>query len=124
MALDLSLLNTNQQTAVAWEKGPLLVLAGPGSGKTKVLTTRIVRLLSESPDKRFRILGLTFTTKAADEMRSRIDALISDGRDRVALATFHSFAAAASRKVSHALPSRPNRAGSTASSAFISSRKC
>ncbi|MDX2150534.1 MAG: ATP-dependent helicase [Bryobacteraceae bacterium] len=93
MALDLSLLNTNQQTAVAWEKGPLLVLAGPGSGKTKVLTTRIVRLLSESPDKRFRILGLTFTTKAADEMRSRIDALISDGRDRVALATFHSFAA-------------------------------
>lgn len=93
MALDLSLLNANQQTAVTWEKGPLLVLAGPGSGKTKVLTTRIVRLVSESPDKRFRILGLTFTTKAADEMRSRIDALISDGRDRVALATFHSFAA-------------------------------
>lgn len=93
MALDLTLLNANQQTAVTWEKGPLLVLAGPGSGKTKVLTTRIVRLVSESPDKRFRILGLTFTTKAADEMRSRIDTLISDGRDRVALATFHSFAA-------------------------------
>jgi DNA helicase II / ATP-dependent DNA helicase PcrA len=93
MVLDLSALNANQQTAVTWEKGPLLVLAGPGSGKTKVLTTRIVRLVSESPDKRFRILGLTFTTKAADEMRSRIDALISDGRDRVALATFHSFAA-------------------------------
>ncbi len=93
MPLDLSLLNANQQTAVTWEKGPLLVLAGPGSGKTKVLTTRIVRLVSESPDKRFRILGLTFTTKAADEMRSRIDTLISDGRDRVALATFHSFAA-------------------------------
>ncbi len=93
MALDHSALNANQQAAVAWEKGPLLVLAGPGSGKTKVLTTRIVRLVSESPEKRFRILGLTFTTKAADEMRSRIDTMITDGRDRVQLGTFHSFAA-------------------------------
>jgi DNA helicase-2/ATP-dependent DNA helicase PcrA len=91
--LDLSALNANQQAAVAWDEGPLLVLAGPGSGKTKVLTTRIVRLVSESPAKRFRILGLTFTTKAADEMRSRIDTMITDGRDRVQLGTFHSFAA-------------------------------
>jgi DNA helicase-2/ATP-dependent DNA helicase PcrA len=93
MPLELSALNANQQAAVAWEKGPLLVLAGPGSGKTKVLTTRIARLIDESPEKRFRVLGLTFTTKAADEMRSRIDTMISDGRDRVQLATFHSFAA-------------------------------
>lgn len=93
VALDLSALNANQQAAVVWEEGPLLVLAGPGSGKTKVLTTRIARLIAESPDKRFRVLGLTFTTKAADEMRTRIDGMITDGRDRVQLATFHSFAA-------------------------------
>ncbi len=93
MALDLSALNPNQQAAVVWDQGPLLVLAGPGSGKTKVLTTRIARLIAGSPEKRFRVLGLTFTTKAADEMRSRIDSMITDGRDRVQLATFHSFAA-------------------------------
>lgn len=93
MDLDLSALNPNQQAAVAWSRGPLLVLAGPGSGKTRVLTTRVARLVAESPDKRFRILGLTFTTKAADEMRSRIDRIISAGRERVQLATFHSFAA-------------------------------
>lgn len=93
MALDLSTLNPNQRTAVLWDEGPLLVLAGPGSGKTKVLTTRIAHLIDQSPDKRFRVLGLTFTTKAADEMRSRIDVMITAGRDRVQLATFHSFAA-------------------------------
>lgn len=93
MPVDLAKLNPNQQAAVTWNEGPLLVLAGPGSGKTKVLTERIARLIAESPDKRFRVLGLTFTTKAADEMRSRIDAMIVEGRERVQLATFHSFAA-------------------------------
>lgn len=86
-------LNPNQQKAINWEGSPLLVLAGPGSGKTRVLTMRIARLISESPGQRFRVLGLTFTTKAADEMRTRIDQMISDGRERVHLATFHSFAA-------------------------------
>jgi DNA helicase-2/ATP-dependent DNA helicase PcrA len=93
VALDLSGLNPNQKTAVLWNDGPLLVLAGPGSGKTKVLTTRIARLIDESPEKRFRVLGLTFTTKAADEMRSRVDSMVTAGRERVQLATFHSFAA-------------------------------
>jgi DNA helicase II / ATP-dependent DNA helicase PcrA len=93
MSLDLSTLNLNQQAAVTWEQGPLLVLAGPGSGKTKVLTTRIVRMISDSPEKRFRVLGLTFTTKAADEMRKRIENMLIDGRERLQLATFHSFAA-------------------------------
>jgi len=93
MALDLSGLNPNQHASVVWNGGPLLVLAGPGSGKTRVLTMRISRLIDESPDKRFRILGLTFTTKAADEMRVRIDSMVATGRDRVHLATFHSFAA-------------------------------
>lgn len=93
MALDLSSLNPNQQASVTWNGGPLLVLAGPGSGKTRVLTMRIARLIDESPERRFRVLGLTFTTKAADEMRVRIDSMVSTGRDRVQLSTFHSFAA-------------------------------
>lgn len=86
-------LNESQQQAVDWQEGPLLVLAGPGSGKTRVLTLRIARLIDESPDARFRVLGITFTNKAANEMRQRIDSLLESGRDRVTLTTFHSFAA-------------------------------
>jgi DNA helicase-2/ATP-dependent DNA helicase PcrA len=86
-------LNANQLEAVQWQHGPLLALAGPGSGKTKVLTLRIARLIAESADDRFRVLGVTFTNKAATEMRNRIDGLLSDGRDRATLTTFHSFAA-------------------------------
>lgn len=91
--LDLSALNENQRQAIAWGEGPLLVLAGPGSGKTRVLTYRIARLLNDTPDDRFRILGITFTTKAAAEMRNRLDALVIEGRERALLTTFHSFAA-------------------------------
>jgi DNA helicase-2/ATP-dependent DNA helicase PcrA len=86
-------LNTNQFEAVQWSDGPLLVLAGPGSGKTLVLTLRITRLLKESPDKRFRVLGLTFTNKAAAEMRTRIEQLVPASAERTLLTTFHSFAA-------------------------------
>lgn len=86
-------LNESQLEAVQWQEGPLLVLAGPGSGKTRVLTCRIARLIAESPGSRFRVLGVTFTNKAAAEMRQRIDSLLRDGRDRVTLTTFHSFAA-------------------------------
>jgi len=86
-------LNESQLEAVRWQEGPLLVLAGPGSGKTRVLTCRIARLIAESPGSRFRVLGVTFTNKAAAEMRQRIDSLLRDGRDRVTLTTFHSFAA-------------------------------
>jgi DNA helicase-2/ATP-dependent DNA helicase PcrA len=86
-------LNENQQTAVNWNTGPLLVLAGPGSGKTTVLTQRIIRLIKESPDERFRILALTFTQNAARNMRNRIDEAVSEGRERVYLTTFHSFSA-------------------------------
>jgi superfamily I DNA/RNA helicase len=78
--------------AVEWQDGPVLVVAGPGSGKTRVLTYRIARLIAESSDARFRVLGITFTNKAAAEMRQRIDALVAQGRERVQLTTFHSFA--------------------------------
>jgi DNA helicase II / ATP-dependent DNA helicase PcrA len=86
-------LNDNQRAAVEWNQGPLLVLAGPGSGKTRVLTLRIARLLSESPGKRFRILALTFTNKAAAEMRTRVEEIAGDQTERVLLTTFHSFCA-------------------------------
>ncbi len=83
-------LNENQERAVRWDKGPLLVLAGPGSGKTLVLTLRTERILHTAPDA--SVLALTFTTKAADEMRQRLDALIGGRADRARLCTFHSFA--------------------------------
>jgi len=93
VTIDMSTLNESQSDAVSWQNGPLLVVAGPGSGKTRVLTYRVARLIEESPDARFRVLGVTFTNKAASEMRSRIDTLLSHGRDRATLTTFHSFAA-------------------------------
>lgn len=93
MTVDLSTLNESQCEAVKWQDGPLLVVAGPGSGKTRVLTYRVARLIEESPNARFRVLGVTFTNKAASEMRKRIDTMLSEGRDRATLTTFHSFAA-------------------------------
>ncbi len=88
--MDLSSLNPNQLQAVLWDDGPMLVLAGPGSGKTKVLTVRAARLLKERQD--VSVLALTFTTKAADEMRERLEALLGGRADRAQLCTYHSFA--------------------------------
>ena len=86
-------LNPVQKEAVLWNNGSLLVLAGPGSGKTAVLTCRIARLLSESHGESFCILGLTFTNKAADEMRQRVEIMVPENRHRIFLGTFHSFCA-------------------------------
>jgi DNA helicase-2/ATP-dependent DNA helicase PcrA len=81
-----------QREAVLWGNGAALVLAGPGAGKTRVLTTRIAKLLSDSPEKRFRILALTFTTKAAAEMRERVDLLIPGiVEERSFIGTYHAF---------------------------------
>ena len=93
MKPSLDTLNSNQLQAVNWQNGPLLVRAGPGAGKTRVLTMRIARIISDTPDARFRILGLTFTTKAADEMRNRVIDMLGGPTPRVRLATFHAFAA-------------------------------
>src|SRR5581483_12111492 len=82
-----------QKEAAEWDRGSLLVLAGPGSGKTRVLTCRIARILESSSDQNFRILGLTFTNKAADEMRSRVAAFVPGQERRLFLGTFHSFCA-------------------------------
>jgi DNA helicase-2/ATP-dependent DNA helicase PcrA len=90
---ELAVLNESQQVAVFWDTGPLLVLAGPGSGKTKVLTLRITRLIEKYQEETFKCLALTFTTKAADEMRKRIETLTGFNNDRVVACTFHSFCA-------------------------------
>ncbi len=80
-----------QRTAMEWQDGALLVLAGPGSGKTKVLTSRIARLLDQSRDRAFRVLALTFTNKAADEMAARVALLVPGVENRTLIGTFHSF---------------------------------
>lgn len=80
-----------QRQAVQWDQGPLLVLAGPGSGKTQVLTCRIANLLDQARDQSFRVLALTFTNKAADEMKGRVAIFVPGLEDRATIGTFHSF---------------------------------
>ena len=106
MAVDLDSLNENQRKAVLWSGGPLLVLAGPGSGKTRVLTFRVARLLEESEDA--SALALTFTNKAAAEMRDRVEELLGQRADRAHLCTFHSFAADVLRQHGSHLGLRPD----------------
>ena len=84
-------LSPTQRQAVEWKEGAALILAGPGVGKTTVLTTRIASILDNSRDRKFRILALTFTTKAGDEMRSRVEAMVPGLTERTIIGTFHSF---------------------------------
>ena len=105
---ELNELNANQLRAVNWDRGPLLVLAGPGSGKTAVLTRRVARLILESADARFRVLGLTFTTKAADEMRERVEYLLGSSTARARMTTFHSFCAEVLRQHGNHIGLRPD----------------
>lgn len=83
----------SQKKAISWEEGSVVVLAGPGSGKTAVLTERIIRILEETPEDSFRILALTFTNKAAAEMVERISDRVKDAVSRVFIGTFHKFCA-------------------------------
>ena len=88
--LDLDHLNPSQRAAVTHPPGPLLVVAGPGSGKTRVVTHRIAWLIQERDVAPWRILAVTFTNRAAKEMRNRLESLIgADAADDVWMGTFH-----------------------------------
>ncbi|MCH8853624.1 MAG: UvrD-helicase domain-containing protein [Planctomycetes bacterium] len=101
-------LSPTQRQAADWGEGAALLLAGPGAGKTTVLTTRIARILDSTPKQNFRVLALTFTTKAGDEMRSRVNALVPGLADRAVIGTFHSFCAQMLRQHGSHLGIRPD----------------
>ena len=83
-------LNKQQKEAVFHTRGPLLLLAGAGSGKTRVLVHRIAYLIEEEQVNPWNIMAITFTNKAAGEMRERVDDMIGFGAENIWVSTFHS----------------------------------
>lgn len=89
--MNLENLNKEQKKAILYNEGPLLILAGAGSGKTKVLTTKIAYLIKEKGISPYEILAITFTNKAAKEMKERVENLIGEEARFIQISTFHSF---------------------------------
>lgn len=87
--MDLSLMNRAQYEAITTTEGPVLVMAGAGSGKTRVLTHRIAYLIEEKDVPSYNILAITFTNKAAKEMKERVDKLIDEDTSKMWISTFH-----------------------------------
>ena len=89
--INLNSLNEAQRKAVVSTEGPLMVLAGAGSGKTKTLVTRISYLLTEKRVSPYRLLALTFSNKAAREMRERVASEVQEDLGALQITTFHAF---------------------------------
>src|SRR5262245_37204128 len=99
----LDALNPEQREAVLHIKGPLLILAGAGSGKTRVITSRIAYLVGDGHAQPHEILAVTFTNKAAEEMRTRVEALLGTDCSRMWVSTFHSLCARLLRREAPAI---------------------
>src|SRR6266511_2311692 len=96
-------LNPEQREAVLHIRGPLLILAGAGSGKTRVITSRIAHLVGDGHAQPEEVLAVTFTNKAAEEMRARVEALLGSDCSRMWVSTFHSLCARLLRREAPAI---------------------
>src|SRR5438552_1696774 len=96
-------LNPEQREAVLHLKGPLLILAGAGSGKTRVIASRIAYLVGDGHAEPHEVLAVTFTNKAAEEMRTRVEALLGADCSRMWVSTFHSLCARLLRREAPAI---------------------
>ena len=99
----LEALNPEQREAVLHLHGPLLILAGAGSGKTRVITSRIAYMVGDGHAEPHEVLAVTFTNKAAEEMRSRVEALLGSDCSRMWISTFHSLSARLLRREAPAI---------------------
>ncbi len=106
--IDLDSLNPAQREAALCTSGPLLVLAGAGSGKTRVLTYRIAHMIADEGVRPWQVLAITFTNKAAAEMRERLNALLPGGTRGMWVCTFHAMCVRMLREDGEALGYRPN----------------